>query len=316
MTITLTVRLPVACAVALLACAPADPPPVAGDQPGVMTVTARGLSFVAPRRIPSGWTTIRFVNESDVVHFALIERLPEGITVRDQQEQVAPVFQQGMDLLAAGRTDAAMAKFGELPAWYSEVVFLGGPGLTSAGRTSEATVYLNPGTYLLECYVKTGGVFHSYNPDPATFGMVHQFTVTETPSAIPEPDTNLRMHLSWEDGITLAGTPVAGRQRIAVQFDDQKIYGNFVGHDVHLVRLDDEADLQALADWMDWTRPSGLQTPAPAEFLGGLQEMPAGSTGYFSADLDPGRYAFIAEVPASDTRGMLKVFTVAPRPES
>jgi len=62
---------------------------------------------------------------------------------------------------------------------------------------------------------------------------------------------------------------------------------------------------------MDWTQPGGLQTPAPAVFLGGLQEMPAGSTGYLTVTLEPGRYAWIAEIPGTDANGFLKEFSVA-----
>jgi hypothetical protein len=61
---------------------------------------------------------------------------------------------------------------------------------------------------------------------------------------------------------------------------------------------------------MNWTLPAGLQTPAPAHFLGGAQELPAGRTEYFTADLKPGDYAFIAEVPAADEKGMYRRFTV------
>jgi hypothetical protein len=38
--------------------------------------------------------------------------------------------------------------------------------------------------------------------------------------------------------------------------------------------------------------------------------MPAGETGYFTAALEPGRYAWIAEVPNPAEKGMLQPFTV------
>jgi hypothetical protein len=38
--------------------------------------------------------------------------------------------------------------------------------------------------------------------------------------------------------------------------------------------------------------------------------MPAGNTGYFYADLKLGKYAFIAEVPNSRDKGLLKEFEV------
>jgi hypothetical protein len=280
------------------------------ERRATVEVVARGRSFLAPDSIPAGWTTFRFKNESGFVHFAVVERLPEGVGVREQQEHVAPVFQQGMDLLVAGKTDAAMQKFGELPAWFGQVVFQGGPGLTSPGHTSETTIRLEPGRYMLECYVKTDGVFHSYNPDSASFGMVHEFTVTGPVRRAPEPTAAVALTLSSAGGIEMTGDPVAGEQAVAVRFQDQKAYENFVGHDVHLVRLTDTTDLARLTNWMDWTRAEGLQTPAPAEFLGGINEMPAGSIGYLSVRLTPGRYAWIAEVPRADEKGMLREFAV------
>jgi hypothetical protein len=72
----------------------------------------------------------------------------------------------------------------------------------------------------------------------------------------------------------------------------------------------EDQDLSALEAWMDWTQPTGLITPAPAEFLGGLNEMPAGATGYFTVTLQPGEYAWIAEVPGAQANGMLTTFPV------
>ncbi|HEY5565117.1 MAG TPA: hypothetical protein VIL33_05965, partial [Rhodothermia bacterium] len=110
------------------------------ESSGVVDIRAAGLTFEAPDSIPSGWTTFRFENAADVEHFAIIERVPEGVGIEDHQEQVAPVFQEGMDYLNAGKPDSALAAFGTLPEWWSKVVFLGGPGLTAPGRTSQTTV--------------------------------------------------------------------------------------------------------------------------------------------------------------------------------
>ena len=52
----------------------------------------------------------------------------------------------------------------------------------------------------------------------------------------------------------------------------------------------------------------GLGEPAPATFVGGVHEMPAGYTAFFTVDLEPGRYAWIAESGAA--RGMVEEFTV------
>jgi len=290
---------------------PTSTPPVTAAAPEqVVEIVARGLQFSMPDEIPSGWNTLRFRNESGMTHFAVIERLPEGVGIRELQQQAAPIFQEGMNLLNAGDADAAMEKFAELPQWFGQIVFTGGPGFTGPGQVSETTLYLDPGHYLLECYVKTNGVFHSYNPDPDAFGMVYAFTVTEARSPTPEPEADVHINLSSLRGMEVEGDPGAGDHVVQVTFEDQKVYENFAGHDVHLVRLEDDTDLGRLAGWMDWRRPDGLETPAPALFLGGSNEMPAGQTAYFKVSLEPGRYAWIAEIPDPRGNNMLSAFEV------
>jgi uncharacterized cupredoxin-like copper-binding protein len=278
----------------------------------VVTITATGLDFDAPNEISSGWTTLRFNNESGMTHFALLERLPDGIGVEEHQAEVAPLFQKGFELMAAGKPDSASQTFEALPEWFSGVVFLGGPGLVAPGRTAQATVNLEPGTYLIECYVKTNGVFHSYNPLPDTYGMVREITVAEEASGTTAPEPSVELDVSKEAGIVwMDDRPVPpGQHTVAVHFRDQAVYKNFVGHDVHLVRLGPGTDEAAVAAWMDWTRADGLETPAPASFVGGTNEVPAGDTVYFTVDLSPGQYAWIAEVPNPAEKGMLKTFTV------
>ncbi len=278
--------------------------------PHLVEVTANGLQFQGPDTASAGWTTIRFHNQSPVTHFVLVERMPDGIGLRQQQDQVAPVFQEGMNLLNAGKNDEAMAAFGKLPGWFAKVVFMGGPGLTAPGRTSETSVFLEAGTYLLECYVKTGGRFHSYNPDPQTDGMVHQLEVVPGTDPGPRPRADVRVSLSSEGGIAVQGQLHPGPQTVEVRFDDQKVYGNFVGHDVHLARLTDTTDLSDLNQWMNWMDTGGLETPAPAEFLGGANDMPEGSSEFMQVTIEPGRYAWISEVPDPRDKGLLRVFAV------
>lgn len=285
-------------------------PTRASPNASVVEITARGLTFEAPDSTRSGWTTFRLKNKSNMVHFAVLERLPEGIGIEDHQTEVAPVFQKGMDLLKAGKSKAASKAFAGLPKWFGNVVFLGGPGLIAPGRTAQTTVRLTPGTYLLECYVKTGGVFHSYNSSPGEYGMVHELHVTKDSSAAEEPEPTLEVSLSSKEGIEVEGTARSGRHTVAVHFADQTAHEHFLGHDVHLVRLGDGVDRDSVAMWMNWTRPGSLESPAPAPFLGGVHEMPAGKTGYFTVDLMPGRYAWVAEVPKPDEKDMLRVFTV------
>lgn len=59
---------------------------------------------------------------------------------------------------------------------------------------------------------------------------------------------------------------------------------------------------------MYWLNISGMWPPAPATFLGSMQILQQGETGYFTVDLDPGRYLLVSE--ATGSRGVLKEITV------
>ena len=285
-------------------------PAAVTTSPQIVDIIARGMTFDAPTSIDGGWVTFRFSNQSALEHFAVIERLPDGITVSDQQQVVAPVFQQGMDLLNAGDSAGANDKFAELPGWFGEIVFMGGPGLLSPGEMSSTTVFLEPGQYLLECYVKTDGVFHSYNPDPDSFGMIQALEVGAINEAAAPPVANVHIRLSTDQGFEITGAAVAGTNLVRVDFIDQSAHEHFLGHDLHVAAVPADIATEDLVAWMNWTLPSGLETPAPVRFLGGSNEMPAGSSAYFSVDLEPGRYAYIAEVPDAERKNMLEFFDV------
>ncbi|WP_206483959.1 hypothetical protein [Thalassotalea sp. G2M2-11] len=261
-------------------------------------IIAKGMMFDAPETVPAGWTKFHFSNDSDLVHFALIQKLPEGRQLADVRHEVVPPFQEGMNLIIAGQSEQAMQAFGKIPAWFQQVKPAGGPGLLSSGKQSSATVFLEPGHYYLECYVKTNGVFHP---------MQRAFTVTEEVATVA-PKADIRLTISSARGIELDGEITAGKHIIEVTFEDQKIHENFVGHDVHLAKVNSNA--ASVIEWMNWASPTGLETPSPVEFIGGLEEMPAGGVGYFSVDIEPGNYLWISEVPDAKNKGLYLVTKV------
>jgi hypothetical protein len=281
--------------------------------PNVVHVAADDHEFVTSHQeIASGWTTFRFENQSHAPHFLIIEKMPEfegdQKTVEDSEAEVVPVFQNFMDSFRSEPLSFPSMGFA-LPAWYADVIFMGGPGLTSPGETSETRVHLEPGTYVIECYVKTDdGTFHS------TKGMIEGLVVGERSNAAGEPPrTSGRLTVSFSDGISIDRAPRRpGTQTFEVHFADQTVYSHFLGHDVHLVRLETGADTEALETWMNWVIPGSLASPGPAgvTFLGGVQDMPAGSTAYLRATLTPGDYAWIAEVPDASGKNMLATFSI------
>jgi len=269
----------------------------------VVEVTARDYAFDAPGEIPSGWTTFRMSNEGREDHFFLLSRLPVGKTIGDYGAEVGMAFMVAWDSLRTGALDRAGAGrlLGRLlPQWYASVIVTGGVGLVAPGRVAQTSLNLEPGTYVMECYMKApDGMFHS------ALGMVRTLTVTGDSSGATAPAADIEIRLSNDD-IAIEGEPTAGRHTVAVRFLEQPAVG--LGNDVHLARLTEEQDPGVVVRWLDWMEADGLEPPAPAEFLGGAQEMPAGSTTYFTVDLEPGRYAWVTETGA--VPGRFREFTV------
>lgn len=280
--------------------------PVAKAENTIRIIT-RSMEFQSVDTISSGWNTFEYDNLSNEAHFFLLDKYPEGKTIENTLNDVAPVFAEGMDLINAGKTEEGFAAFGKLPTWYFDIVFSGGSGLISPKHTAVSTLKLDPGYYVMECYVKMpNGKFHTL------MGMAKPLIVTEEDSDNEPPDATVDIVLSGEDGIRWDKPITKGNHTFSVYVKDQKPHENFIWHDINLARLDDQADLEAMEKWMDWSHPKGLITPVPdgVTFLGGVNDMPAGSTGYFTVDLRPGKYVFISEVPNTKEKGLLKVFEI------
>jgi len=283
-----------------------SPPATAASATNQVQLVTHHMDIQGPDKISSGWTTFRFVNASGLTHFAAIERLPSGIGV-EQYRHASGLYQKFMDLVNAGKQDAAMKVMDSLPEWVHDMVNVGGVGLTAPGHTAQETVYLKPGHYMVECYVKTDGVFHSYASSSHP-PMIHPITVTANGTNAVPPAANMHVTVSSETGMQLEGTPVAGRQTFSVFFEKQD--KNLIGPDVHLFRIRKDTDIDAANAWVNAVAPNGLETPAPVEFLGGTEELKTGGTAYFTVTLKPGRYALISEVPNPRERGLLVTFDV------
>nr|MDP2479468.1 hypothetical protein [Candidatus Palauibacterales bacterium] len=135
--------------------------------------------------------------------------------------------------------------------------------------------------------------------------MLRALTVTDAQAGGEPPSADLDVTLSSQ-GIAVRGTPTAGEHVVAVHYREQP--AGLVGYDLHLARLGEGQTVEQLVPWMDWMNVGGLEVPAPATFLGGVQEMPAGHTTYVHVTLTPGSYAWISELGAD--QGLVHPFTV------
>lgn len=257
--------------------------------------------------VQSGWTTFRFINASPVLHFVFLDHLPGARTSDDLMSEVSPIFQESMDLINQGKPEQAGAPFARLPEWFAELVFRGGPGFTSPGRTNETTLFLEPGNYVLECYIKTAdGVFH-WNR-----GMYVDLHVTDEANGLAPPtDPSLRVTMT-DSAFVVDGELKPGGHLVAVHFDERGQKPGALGKDIHVARIDAETDLNQVLAWMDVFRVEGLVTTpdaqAPATFLGGAHEMPYGNIAYFTVELEPGQYLWVSEQSASQP--LYQVLTV------
>ncbi len=269
---------------------------------GVVAVTARDFAFDAPDSIPSGWTTLRFTNNGAQTHFFVLDHLPDGRSLQDFIDAVGAPFDSAWSGLQAGTLDKAdvPALLGRLvPPWFAQVDQRGGVGLVHPGGSAQATVHLDPGTYVIECYVKSpDNTFHT------ALGMARQLTVTSASNGEQEPTADLEITFG-ENGMEAPATVSPGSHTVAVHYT--KAASGILANDVHVAKLEEGQSAESLAPWMDWMNVPGLRTPAPATFLGGVQEVPVPGTAYFTVDLQPGRYAWISE---NAENGMVKEFTV------
>ena len=270
--------------------------------------------------IPSGWTTIRLSNHSNSTHFAYIARVPdhkEDMTTEEFMDDIATPFHEAWMPYFEGEVDfeaTAAELMSNLPEWYAQTVPIGGPGFTGGGITSSTTLNLSPGTYFIDCYIMDNdGVFHTMH------GMVERLVVTDEQSGSAEPIGDVQINISSTDGLVLEDQDIQpGPTSFEVTFEDNVIYPNNQGHDVHLLRLDGDTTVEEVNQWVNlldvgeggyyadrgaFVSASGHR--GPQTFLGGVQTVfpdPAVDqafpvTAYFRADLTPGHYALVAEVP-------------------
>ena len=140
--------------------APAPEPAEAlAPQAYVVDVVAEDYAFQAPEEIPSGWITFRMANEGEETHFIYLTRLTGGYTYDSYVTELLPGIADVMARQRAGELTKAeaMQAFGTaIPAWYWENASpRGGPGLVAGGGVSQGTVQLEPGLYVMECFMKT-----------------------------------------------------------------------------------------------------------------------------------------------------------------
>jgi uncharacterized cupredoxin-like copper-binding protein len=264
-----------------LAAAIVSPCTLRGQAPRVVTVKAFDYRFEAPARIPAGTITFRMENVGKELHHLWIVKLTAGKTPDD--------FTKAMNAWGTAL---------KMPSWAVDV---GGPNSASAGTGAEGTMTLDPGTYMLVCWVPSpDGTLHVMK------GMIKPITITARPTneADAEPVADIDMLL--DDYTFELSKPITpGRHVIRVENRAAQT------HEVVIARLNPgQSALKALT-WIN----DGQAGPGPA-VLGGASGLAKGRHMFIAVDFEPGRYALYCVIPdvkdgkPHTSHGMLKELTV------
>jgi len=260
-------------------CAKEAPVPAPPATPQQVSVTANDFGYVMPTEpVHAGLTTFTLVNQGQEVHHITLLHLTDGKTMDDFM--------------------AAMQAPGPLPAW---AVAMGGPNAALPGGEANATLVLEPGHYVVACFIPSpDGVLH------AAKGMMMGMEVQPASgpvAALPAGDLTVTL---LDYSFTFSQPPAAGTTTFTVSNAGKEV------HEVVLVQLAPGATAAQVGAWFD----GGEQGPPPGTPVGGVSGLNPGQVENFTATLAPGSYGLLCFAPAPDGKphyvhGMAVDFTVS-----
>jgi hypothetical protein len=225
-----------------------------------VTIIAVDFAFAAPDTVPAGLTTIRMINTGHEPHQAVVAGAPHK-SFADLQ--------------------AALLREGAFPEW---LIFPGGAGVVNSGDSSIVTVNLQPGNYLILCYIASlDGTLHINK------GMYRRLVVVPAPAgtrATAEPAADVTVTLS-DYAFRLSAPLTAGTHTIRVENTGPQL------HELTIERL---APGKTLADWKTWVA-GGMRGTPPSQPSGGLTGPDRGKVGWLTITLAPGNYLLNCYVP-------------------
>jgi hypothetical protein len=256
---------------------PAQPAPTALP-PRVIDIDATDFAYTLPDTLPSGLVTLRLANHGQEPHHGQLLRLNDGVSLE--------VF---IDALNSGDLDAVA------PMVSAE----GGPGALDPQRTTEVTLDLRPGTYVLVCLIPgADGVPHLAK------GMLKPLQVTPSIAAPAPPHTDGTITLR-DFSFDMPDSIAARRTVLKVTNEGPQ------PHEVAIAKLEPASSIDDIRAFFE-----GGDGPPPFELVGGINGLDAGKSGFMTLDLEPGRYAAICMIPDPVSHqphlhlGMARLFTV------
>ncbi|HZI26967.1 MAG TPA: hypothetical protein VFD64_02355 [Gemmatimonadaceae bacterium] len=234
--------------------------------PGRVVDVAAGEYFLrAPDSIPAGLVTFRLSQIGDrLTNPAKVEA--ENLAPATPDNDPTRAFHMlWVARLEPGRTlsewYAAHVK-GEPTPWAVE---LGGPAAAEPPRTSNATMVLEPGNYVLVCHV--GSARADKSRSHLLKGMFRGLTVTSGSQSAELPRAHAIARITGTGQIELQGTLIQGPQRIRVINATEK------SHEFIVLRIKTG---RTAREAVTWRRTDG--TTHPFSSLGGFSNVPPGAT--------------------------------------
>jgi hypothetical protein len=248
------------------------------DEPGVVAVTMTDFSFAADdAEVPAGAVTFRVTNSGAEDHQMMVGRLKPGVTA-DQFSQT-------------------YADQGE-PVAFGLVEWVGGANGIAPGMTEEATSQLDPGDYVMVCFMRgADGTSHVMKNMVAPLTVVAS-NVASQPPAAGEVITVRDYAIEIPTGFRGDGT-------VSIRNEGTE------PHEVGLLRL---ADGKEVADAFAWYATQ--EGPPPFTSAGGIGVVDPATPAWASLHLEPGNYVAVCFVPGPDgaphvAKGMVTPFTVS-----
>lgn len=226
--------------------------------PNVVNLTATEYKFDAPAEVPAGLTTFTLTNNGKEMHHAALIKLDSGKTMDDMMA--------GMKAMKPGSPP---------PGW---VIPAGGANAAAPTATSSLTMNLQPGNYVLACFIPDAkGVPHVMK------GMSKALTVTPNATAnTTEPTSDVTVTLS--DYKFDFSTPLtAGKHTLKIETAPGQ------PHEFTFFQL---APGKTAADLTKYVE-TGMKGPPPGMPLGGVAALASGSPVFYTVDLKPGEYAIV-----------------------
>jgi hypothetical protein len=253
-----------------------------------VTFIAQDFSFTAPATIPAGYVDVSVQNKG----------------TEDHQVQLVKLGSMSLD---AFKNAAIKTNIGAVQ---QSTVFVGGPNVANPGKTTTATVKLDPGKYAVVCFIpaKSDGKPH------AAHGMITAVDVAKTGASdetAPSPASTITLKdfsFTMPAGFTGQGVVDIANQGTEV-------------HEMGIVKLKPGKTLKDATGFL--LTPPGTPPPTgPPPFVsvpgnGGITGISPQQHAWLDMKLTPGNYVLICFFPDPKKgdiphalEGMVKEFTI------